>query len=172
MGARLQIKDFTSKLKGVVKKSATAKQLEALGEFAAGLIRKRTRLGYGAPRGEAGSVERFRLAALSEGWIHFRKTTGRSWLSEFTRPSKSNLTFTGQMLDSLGVVKVANGSVTIGPQGYRTDPFSRGLSNEAVANFVAKKGRPFNNLTKPEARQVQRFYRNQFGDLLKNARIS
>lgn len=171
MGARLQIKDFTSKLKNVVKQAASRKELEAIGNFAADLIRKRTRLGYGAPKGEAGAVERFRLAALSQGWIRFRKTTGASWLSEFTRAGKSNLTFTGQMLDSLGVVRVKAGSVTIGPKGYRTDPFSRGLSNEQVANFVAKKGRPFNNLTRPELAQVKRFYRNQFGDLLKNQRI-
>lgn len=171
MGSRLKIKDFTDKLRGAVKKAASTKELEAMGAFAAELIRKRTRLGYGAPKGEAGAVDRFRLAALSEGWIKFRKTTGASWLSEFTRARRSNLTFTGQMLDSLGVVRGQKGQVVIGPQGYRTDPFSHGLSNEQVANFVAKKGRPFNDLTKPEMKQVVRFYRNQFGDLLNNQRI-
>lgn len=169
--ARKRIGDFTKRLEKTILSVSKRDQLQAIGLEAIRIIVKRTRLGYGAPRGKAGSVERFKLPPLSKRYREFRATTGNSFLSEFAAVNKSNLTFTGQMLDSMNIIKYDKAGIIIGPTGARSDPFSKGVSNEDVANYVAKQGRTFNNITIPEAKQLIRFFRNVFGDLLKNERI-
>lgn len=57
------------------------------------IIRVRTRLGKGVENGQI-----TKLKPLSENYIKARKKTS---LSEFTKPTRSNLTLTGKMLDSI-----------------------------------------------------------------------
>jgi hypothetical protein len=168
------INDWSARMAAYMTHATDDKVLRQLGEQAALLIRRRTRLGYGAPEGAWGTVERFKLPSLSKGYMDFRQTTGASWLSEFTSARKSNLTFTGQLLDSMSVLRVTGKTVTVGPQGSRIDPFSKAsgmTTNQKLADTLAKKGRTFNNLTRLEGEQLKRWYRNLFGDLAKNARI-
>jgi hypothetical protein len=58
---------------------------------------------------------------------------------DFFSPKRSNLTFTGQFLESLKVTKIdqENRIVTIEPTGTRDD----GLKNKKVGEYVAKQGR-------------------------------
>lgn len=163
--------DFTKRLEKTVLGVTKRDQLQAVGLEAIRIIVKRTRLGYGAPQGKAGSVERFKLPPLSKRYREFRATSGNSFLSEFAAVNKSNLTFTGQMLDSMNILQYDKHGIIIGPTGRRSDPFSKGKSNADVAEYVAKQGRTFNNITIPEAKQLIRFFRNLFGDLLTNERI-
>lgn len=169
--ARKDLSTFTANLRRAVGNAAKQSALAPLGEEAVRLIVKRTRLGFGV--GGDGE-ERVNLKALSSSWIRQRKRLDEemSILSQFTTTARSNLTFTGQMLDSMQVIRVAQGKIVIGPKGYRTDPLSKGISNEQVANYVAKAGRPFNNLSRLEQAQLVRFYRRKFGDLLRNERLA
>lgn len=168
MTARKDLSAFTDNLRKAIGSAAKTQSLQPLGEEAIRLIVKRTRLGFSVARD---GVERERLRQLSPGWIKVRERNA-DILSGFTTVPRSNLTFTGQLIDSMQVIRIQQGRVIIGPQGYRTDRLSRGISNEQVANHVAAGGRPFNNLSRLEQQQLVRFYRRRFGDLLRNERLN
>lgn len=161
---RADLSAFVNELQGKITKATTATEMRAVGDQAAEIIRRRARLGYGSA-GSGG--DRFNLPPLSDRYVRFRQTSGAKYLSKATTAKKSNLTFTGQMLDSLAVVKVEQGSVVVAPTGTRTDRFSRGKTNAQIAAYVSAKGRPFISLTPPEVSQLVRFYRTRFGDLVR-----
>lgn len=71
-------------------------------------------------------------------------------LSELTSPKKSNLTRTGQLLDSIQVTNAGIATVSVGPKGGRDD----GLTNQKVAEHVTEAGRPFNSLSKIETKRL------------------
>lgn len=128
--------------------------MKILGDFARELIIKRTRLGYGVVIPEA---EKTRLKPLKESYIEVRKKDKKKGrLFNETTPRKSNLTRTGQMLDSI--------RYWIRDNGYRKAielfvPDSRrndGRTNNEVAGHVQSNGRIFFNLSKQEKTQIKR----------------
>lgn len=170
MSAKQDLSKIVDRIRKATKAAISQKALRPLGDFAVGLVVVRTRLGYGV---DTVGGERSKLKPLSSTWKSARAFyADRGLLSGLTTVNRSNLTFTAQMLDSMQVVKAAAGSIVIGPRGYRVDPLSKGKSNEFVANAVAKGGRRFNNLSRLEIGQLTRFYRNTFGDLLRNERLA
>lgn len=161
--ATAALEAFHKRMAGAISDAAQPAVLKALGEKAVELIVRRTRLGFGVERyGQS----RFRLAPLSQGYIYQRERD--SDLSSLTTAKRSNLTRTGQMLDSMAVIEVRQGSVVVGPTGGRDD----GVTNMQVAQWVTAQGRPFNFLSRLEQEQIVRFYRNRFGDLLRNRRLT
>ena len=130
------IKNLITKVKKLRKDAAD--ELLDLGNEAAELIRKRTRLGYSVA--EQGG-RKTKLDSLSEGYKANRK---RSRPTGPTTPNKSNLTNTGDMLDDLEAKKSSESSVTI--------TFSSKKSKDK-AIWVSKK-RPFNYLSKAEKKQL------------------
>jgi hypothetical protein len=165
--------------------------MRKLGEQAADMIRKRTRLGYGVA---SDGAEREKLKPLAEstiqaraGRIAFRKTRdGKTFpipadpngaqlnmepLHEHTRASRSNLTHSGQLLDSIKVVSVAEGSVKVGPSGDRRP--APGLrnnnlpSNEELGKWVTQAGRPFNHLSKVEQKRLNDEIKRQLRAIVK-----
>lgn len=158
-----QLKGFSNRMKQAVSDAARPQVLRAMGDEAVRLIVKRTRLGYGV---DGHGAERSKLKALSPGYVHLRELDDT--LSAMTSPKRSNLTRTGQMLDSMTVLEVRQGSVVVGPVGARDD----GLTNAQVAAYVSAQGRSFNFLSRLEQEQLVRFYRNRFGDLLSNRRLT
>lgn len=163
--AQNDLRKFTDKLQAVMRDAAKQNALRPVALKAIEIIQKRTRLGYGVPAGTNGTAERFKLPSLSSRYVDRRK---RAKLDEFTTAGRSNLTYTGQLLSSMSITKESQGSIFIGPTGSRRE----GGTNARVAGFVATGGRPFLSLSRPEAEQLRRFYRNAFGDLLKNRRLS
>lgn len=94
---------------------------------------------------------------LSEKYIEQRKSDSN--LSSLTSPGKSNITRTGQLIESLrGRGKKAGFEIT--PDGSRND----GLTNEEVADFVEKGGRPFLNLSDIELKKLARLIEEQLSD--------
>lgn len=154
----------TNKVKGLFKRlndfaleAVNPVQMKLLGNEAVKLIVKRTRLGYGVQEQYG---QREKLKGLSQRYIRRRQLSDD--LDETTRPKKSNLTFTGQMLRSLKVTTIGKGTVTIAPTGVRKDR----KRNFDVAEWNARRGRTFNRLSMNEANQIVRIYRKRFGDLL------
>lgn len=132
------------------------------GKMAAEFMKLRTRLGYGVA--ETGA-RRERLKALKDTYIERRKRDKEDGtLSERTTPSKSNLTRTGQMLDSIEVTDAKKARVVVGPTGDRSNS---DLSNADVAGFVAKAGRAFLNLSDLELRKLKNQVRQDFKRFLK-----
>lgn len=156
-----QIKKVFQNIEKAINDAVKAKELRPLAEYAIDLIVKRTRLGYGVNRQFGSKVK---LKKLSERYIEQRE---RSRLSGLTRPGTSNLTFTGQLLDSLRIISQSGSSIKIGPQGRRKD----GLGNDEVAAYQEEQGRIFNRVSKLEYQQLLRFYRRTFGDLLKRKKL-
>lgn len=160
---KLQLNKFIKQIEETVGRAVAPEEMRPLGEFSIGLIVKRTRLGYGVDT-ELGA--KTRLKPLSQRWIdHRRQFDG---LSEMTTPSRSNLTFTGQLLNSTRVLSVRQGYVLLGPIGSRT---GSPLTNIQVALQQQKQGRIFMNLSELEYKQTLRFFRRSFDDLLKKRKL-
>lgn len=118
------------------------------GKMAADMIKLRTRLGYGV---ETDGSEKGRLKKLTDYTIEKRKEMKKKGLlSSETSPGRSNLTATGQLLDSLGVTSTGVGFAIVSPHGTRDD----GQKNEDVGASVTFNGRPFNNLSQTEIKRV------------------
>lgn len=160
--------DFCNRLRGVIGDMAAQETLKPMAEEAITIIVRRTRLGYGVPDGSNGTADRFKLPTLSKPYVKHRQRFP-ALMSGLTTPSRSNLTFTGQLLDSVQVLRIAPGSVVIVPTGGRQ---GESLTNAQLAGYVAAKGRSFLSLSSLEAEQLTRFYRNTFGDLLRNRRLT
>lgn len=146
--------DFLKKYKRAYEKMAEPASMIAIGEFAASKIRLRTRLGFGVKKPNGSPSP---LAPLEDST---KKSRRKKDLSGDTKPGFSNLTETGQLLDSIKVVAVKKGEVEVGPEGSRDD----GESNQNIGIWQTKgdskrnrKPRPFNNLSKAESRAVKNF---------------
>jgi hypothetical protein len=155
-----QLDIIAQKLAGTVKLAFNATFMREVGDETARLIFIRTRLGYGVP--SQGS-QRQKLFPLSAGYIAMRKKSQKNgFLSSATTASKSNLTFTGQLLESIQTKKAQDGISWVGPIGYRKE----GGTNEQVANTVSKT-RPFMFLSDLELKKIQRFAQNNFSSVFK-----
>lgn len=142
----------------VFKEASSSKNMKAIGSQAAEIIRRRTRLGYGVEKNEG---KRERLKPLSPKYIEKRK---QNTLSSQTTPRRSNLTFTGELLDSIEAHDATQGEVQVGPRGARSDG---GPDNEKLAEYVRDAGRPFNNLSATEIKQLTQFFEEIIEKLIK-----
>jgi len=156
-------------IKGV-SESLTTRELKPVAEELADDIRVRTRLGKGVERYNGPEIP---LKGLSPsykqqraGKIGFAKNKqGKTYpykpgkkgrrhpsLSDKTTPNKSNLTFTGQMLDSLSGKSPKKGTLEVYFDSKRTGR----LTNSDVARFAEENPgqRKFFNLS---SKQVKRF---------------
>lgn len=163
--------EIIKKLQKTVNQAVSKAAMQAVGKFAVDTIVKRTRLGYGV---DEQFGPRSRLLALSDRYVERRRGLD---LDPTTRPNRSNLTNTGQMLRSMGFKVLAPGKLIIEPTGVRDD----GLKNIDVAEWNAepykyktgyvKPARIFNRISDNEYFQILRFYRRNFTDLLKRVRL-
>lgn len=161
-----QFAKIIKKLEKSVKEAIDKSALVDVGRFARDIVVKRTRLGYGVDRDFA---QKKRLARLSPNYVKRRKMF--DGLSQNTTPTRSNLTLTGQMLDSIES-NVKRGIIEIKPTGRRTD----GKRNEDIAIYNEQGGRNrpkriFMRISQLEFKQIVRFYRKTFGDLLRKRKV-
>lgn len=156
------LKKFLKKIEKTLDEAKKKPVMQSLAEEAVRLIVKRTRLGYGVTRNLG---TRSNLKRLKASYIKQRKSFKS--LSTSTRPGKSNLTLTGDMLSSVKVISIKDGKVSIGPTGNNR----YGESNQNIAEWNADRGRTFNRLSLNEFNQLRRFYRKNFGDLLKKQKL-
>jgi len=147
------IADITKGLNGKLKDQIS----EAAATTAAELIRRRTRSGKGVA--EDFGTE-YPLKKLSAKYIEQRK---RSSLSSYTSPTKSNLTFKGDMLGSLTAQRRKPGSWVILLYGTHWS----GKSNSDIARYV-QKARPFMNISGGEAAKIKEVARKKFEQLVKS----
>ncbi|TXH09386.1 MAG: hypothetical protein E6R04_08090 [Spirochaetes bacterium] len=150
-----------------LKESLNNSRMQKIGEFVIEKIRIRTRLGYGA----SGHLRpREKLKPLAESSKDIRKGFKKAGeLSEFTSPGRSNLTFTGQMLDSLTVRVISMGKIIIDVTGIRKPTKKKDdlRTNKEVAQKVTDEGRPFMYLTDKDYKAVINFVRDGFKSILK-----
>lgn len=158
-----------NKIKTTFEQVAKGNALKATARFAAEIVVKRTRLGYGVFN-HLGPKGKFMPLAASTVKSRTRKAQ-MGMLSGLTKPKRSNLTETGQMLDSVDAVKRGD-KWYIQPTGRRKD----GLTNYEVAEYAHKGSRnrpprPFMNISVAEQSQIVRFYRREFTSLIKKLKM-
>lgn len=153
-----QLRDVRKVLRNAVDRDLISlDQMKKVGLKASELVVKRTRQGRGVNRADGGG-NTSPLKQLTERYINYRKQN-RFRLHPDTSPGKSNLTFSGQMLDSFTVRQTSKGRVFIGPGGRRS---GGGPTNAQVGQFVIEQGRVFNNLSRGEIRELAKFYQATF----------
>ena len=161
-----KINQIAPKLLMAMKEATSIKNMKTYARSLANDIKKRTRLGYGVPY--TGS-SRERLLPLSQSYIEQRRgniafaTIGRGPtrrvisyvpneiggtrksprspdLSNETSPTKSNLTFTGQMLNALAGTSGRREHGEVYLLQYRR---GTSLTNSDIARLNEENGRPF-----------------------------
>lgn len=151
------------------------------------IIYKRVKDGYGVTSDirPAESTERKRLKPLSKSYIDYRKGVtlffvgkqGQTYpvksdkkkkfpspvTGEFGKPTKSNLTLTGQMLNAIGLEYS-----DLGFKLYIKNSTRNGarINNKEVAGYVSKE-RPFFALTAGEVRILQRELENIINEIIR-----
>jgi hypothetical protein len=124
-------------------------------------------------------LELSELKLLKESWIISRtrlaktNTTDRAF-----EDGRSNLTFTGQLLNSMKHIVVGPGRLMIKfmdiHKGYKsaTGKVSKEISNELLAKYVAEQGRPFFGVRPSMRRQVNRIVKQYVKRALLVARLT
>jgi hypothetical protein len=137
MSAQDDIKQFIKELARLKKKAED--ELLDIGKEAVKLIKKRTRLGYGV---DSHGAKKTKLKALSTPYKATRKKHKPQGPST---ASKSNLTYTGEMLDDLEAVRKSDNSIKIDLKTTHSKDKAEWVSED----------RPFNNLSKAEIKQLR-----------------
>lgn len=160
--ASKQFKRFQDALESVIKELSGRKSLNKIGKLGVKLIRTRTKLGKGVDR--TGGTARA-LKPLKRSYIEQRKRDrAKGKLHRSTSPSKSNLTRTDQMLNSLDF-QIRGNSIDIEPSDDRRSDSD--LTNQEVADFVESQGRKFLNLSGNEIKQIIQSVRKDLIRLVK-----
>jgi hypothetical protein len=155
-----RMKELEINIKGIFDR--TVNSLSVYGEMATAairLIKGFTRSGKEASGGKYRSIK-----SLAESTINQRRRMARyNKTSELFSPEKSNLTFTGQLIESVKTlaIKVTQRMVVVGPEGKRkpyknkdgsnvgSSPKRKGQknagppTNEELGRYVAEQGRLF-----------------------------
>ena len=140
------VKAVIKNIEGVFEDTRTQKKLlDDIGELTVKRIFSFTKSGISQVTGQP-------FKGLSTSYIRFRRgyagTRGRLF-----GVNRSNLTLTGQLLDSLMYKSTPkSGSVEVGVQGRRTD----GKTNKQVAQWVSEQGREFLGLDDDGKKRVRK----------------
>ncbi len=179
-----RIAQAADELQTALKALRTPEFMQKVGDFAASMIKVRTRLGDGVAS-QGGSKSSLKplskeyidqRAALQSGAhkaiesavgseanyqkknqkaVYRQSLASAGGLSQFTSPKKSNLTRSGQLLDSIAGKNPTTRTVHVGPTGQRDD----GKTNQKIGEYVSDAGRPFNNLSEIELKRVSDYIR-------------
>lgn len=156
-----QMTRFTKRLSKVIDDFADPKVMKEVAEQALKLVVQQVRLGNDYKTGG-------KFKELSPDYKDKRKKYS-SDLHATARPRKSNVTATGQMLESIEVDKVQARSVTLGLGGARRNsPLSSSkVTNAEVGYWVEYNGRHFFGLAEKSRKKLILFYRRIVRSMLK-----
>lgn len=155
-----QVKDLVKKITKELEQTVKSKVFyDEIGEEVSTQIRKRTRLGYGTTK--TGSQAKLKPTKTStQKAKQLKKKQGK--LSDQTTPKKSNLTDTGQLLDSIQH-KASLQKVVIDFKNPRKDSE---IGNKELAKHV-QDDRPFFGLTNPEKNRLKRLIEKKIQEMVK-----
>lgn len=141
------------KLRGILLKVMSQANMAKWMQETADDIKKRTRQGYGVV---SDYKPKKPLKALSTRYKAFRKKNPYSELSDKTAPNKSNLTYSGQMLDALrGDSKgPGQGTIFLVDTRRKMKNQKRSFTNSDLAIWNAEKGRNFLAVTDLEYKRL------------------
>lgn len=154
--------------------------LEEVGTYAVDRIYKTTKSGYSLAYGET----RTKLSPLSDGYKKYRRKYDKAGGStgELFGPSRSNLTFTGQLLESIThrIFPTKKQIDVFVPDTKRTPPTrisTRKItpkaepSNKEVAVNVAENGRAFIGMDASGYRSIMNIFLRDLRDRMRSNRL-
>lgn len=148
------------KLKQLLKGAEGKKIFDKLAKMAADLIFKRTKSGYGVDNDDTDQPHKIRLKPLSNAYVKLRSK--RKPTGSFAGAKKSNLTYTGQMLDNLISRGFKGGFEVQVKNSSRPDSSA---TNQEIAGYQREQGRMFLALTGKEQRILFREYEKMVREL-------
>lgn len=154
------LKNMQRELINAIEGAVNKQMMKTFGEEGVEIIKKRTLRGTGLTDSEEGKAERFpshKPNTITRRKLHKKKGE----LSSDTSVRKSNLTKTGQMLQST-VSRASNGSFTI-ELGSRKD------KNKAIA--LLQDGRVFIGFTKNEINKLRKKIKEKMSQNLDRVRL-
>jgi hypothetical protein len=171
---KTQMLRFTKRLKGIVENASSKEVMKEVGEQAVRLIQQDARKGndykggkfkplsadYMKKRAQAGGKKKPPFGNPKLTWKEPNLKNYKQDLHPVARPRKSNVTATGQLIDSIEVSKIMERSVEVECSGSRSpSAFDSGkLSNAEVAYYVEKAGRHFLGLSDKSKEKIRKFY--------------
>jgi len=155
----LQLNGVVRRIMDLLEQDTISRPLmQSLGQFAVDRIRLRTRLGYGVPENQAARVSLKIMRQHSEGYRQWRKENADK-LSDLTKPTKHNLTLSGQMLEQLGLTEIKSKDKRL-TLGFKND-FAR-----EKAEINTKRGWVFMKLSDIETKGLLNLYKRQLRELV------
>ena len=148
---KTQMTRFTKRLQGIVENASSKEVMKEVGEQVVRLVRQDARKGNDYLTGE-------KFDKLSAGYRK-KRTKYEDYLHPTARPNKSNVTATGQLLESIEVSKTMERSVELECVGTREkSPFGGAKTNAEVAHWVEYNGRHFLGLSDKSREKLLKFY--------------
>lgn len=163
--------DDFSKLKRLIEQYIESviddKMLRDWAEIIRDTIYKRTKSGKGltTDKLDVGEASLKRLEKLTSK--AYKELRARKVLGPYGKPMFSNLTFTGEMLESMRVKKSGNGYIVEIPDDKRNEGK---LTNSQVAFYVSENGRPFFGIAKEELKRIENQIKRQIRQKLRSRR--
>lgn len=132
-------------------------------------IVKRTRLGSGVRDNLKKKQKLKRLT--SKKYVKLRSSS--SELSDLTKPSKSNLTFSGQLLDSLTPIsnKAFEGSIKIKETRKKLKHQKTIINNSKIIEYQEVQGRPFFYVTDLENKRLEQMMKKKLKKYLRQGKF-
>lgn len=138
-------------LKKKIKQITDEEFLELVAQEARDIIYKRTKSGKGLSANKKFGAALTPLKKLSSDYILIR---GQRILGPFGTAKKSNLTLSGELLESM-VYKITGNSVTLSVDTKTHE--GTNITNQELAEYVTKQGRPFFGLAVIEEKILNAF---------------
>lgn len=148
----MDFKDLKKKVDTALREVLSKETFDDIGALTSEQIKTRTRLGKGVEQNEAGFTPLKPLSPATQNIRQAKKKAGK--LSGLTTPKKSNLTETGELLDSIKYESKAT-EVRI---------YIEGSNNQKKAIDQVGQGRKFMNLSKTEIREVIKYLQKKIED--------
>jgi DNA-binding protein H-NS len=147
------------KLQKLKKEVNTKKTMTALARMARSIIYKRTKTGEGVSSSNEIQPKNVKLKALSKKYKDKLKRDPPNPIGKFYSTNRSNLTATGQMLESI-IFKANSASfiLEIADTVRNDEDSENGLTNKDLAVYVTENGRDFFALTDSETRIIIKLY--------------
>lgn len=164
MSISRQIKKIVDKrFTKVFQKITEPRAMKEVGQFAADQIRLRTRLSKGVEQDDGPENKLLPLAESTKKARKKKKKKGK--LSSKTTVTRSNLTETGEMLDSISVIRASKEEALIGFSGDRNKKLGA-IHNDLGAGRKKVK-RPFFHISKKDRTKIRNKIRNRLRQLIK-----
>lgn len=156
-----QLINFRLEVEKELNKFLKTEFLKKYGDKIIDIIYKRTKTGKGvSDSGNKASITK--LQALAQSYIERRKK--KPGKGEFFSPSRSNLTYSGQLLDAM-TFNISNGVISVYiKDSTRSDSDS---TNAEVANYVEENGRKFFNLAVEEQKIITTMIEKDVRDIIR-----